>query len=375
MTRWPVLLLAFFSVSAFALPVTQGAPVQALAADTPPSASQIVAVPPGLQALLRQRVISAGPDREARLQQLVEMIFARDGMDLQYDAAATLTVSETWQQRRANCLSFTLLFVALARSAGIQARVQEVDQVVSWYQEEGVLYNVGHVNAGIEVNGRSGTVDLDRNVLYDRKGPRPIDDARALAHFYNNRGAVQLEAGNVVAARAWFDAALRQSAGFSAALNNLAVLEGRQGNLSLARAHYMEALRISPRHTPSLINASSLLARMGDRAGAARLQQRLQHVRQRDPFVQYLLGTQAERAGDSDRAIHFYRRALRLYDSAHQFHFALARAYVMAGDLPRAGRELQRAQQLGGAAQQSRYQSKLDSLQRWRHQQAAHAAL
>lgn len=364
MTRWPVLLIALFSVSALAQPATQGVPLQTLAADIPPSAAQIVAVPPDLQALLRQRVISAGPDREARLQHLIEMLFARDGMDLQYDATATLTVSETWQQRRANCLSFTLLFVALARSAGIQARVQEVDQVVSWYQEDGGLYNVGHVNAGIEVNGRSGTVDLDRNVLYDRKGPRVIDDARAIAHFYNNRGAVQLEAGNGDAARAWFDAALRQSAGFSAALNNLAVLEGRQGNLSLARAYYMDALRSSPRHIPSLINASSLLARMGDRAGAARLQQRLQHVRQRDPFTQYLLGTQAERAGDSDRAIHFYRRALRLYDSAHPFHFALARAYVMAGDLKRAGHELQRAQQLAGAAQQSRYQSKLDSLQR-----------
>ncbi len=61
-----------------------------------------------------------------------------------------------WQHRRANCLAFTLLFVTLAREAGIQARVQEVGQVVSWYQDQdaGVVYSVGHVNAGVDVGGR-----------------------------------------------------------------------------------------------------------------------------------------------------------------------------------------------------------------------------
>jgi len=37
----------------------------------------------------------------------------------------------------------------------------------------------------------------------------------------------------------------------------------------------------------------------------------------------------------------------------------------------RANGELARAQALGGAALQSRYQDKLDSLQRWRRQQAS----
>ncbi len=50
------------------------------------------------------------------------MIFGQHGLDLQYDANATYTVSDIWQHRRANCLAFTLLFVTLAREAGIQAR-------------------------------------------------------------------------------------------------------------------------------------------------------------------------------------------------------------------------------------------------------------
>ena len=337
----------------------------------PPSPAEVTAIPPALSALLQARVIDPGGGRGPQLLRLAEMIFDRDGMDLQYDAGATYTIEETWQHRRANCLSFTLLFVTLARHIGIQAQVQEVAQVVSWYQDAGVLYNVGHVNAGIEFNGRRGTVDLDRNVLYDRDGPRQISDARALAHFYNNRGAERMEAGDVAGARAWYGAALGQASDFPSALNNLGVLETRQGNLALARQHYADALRIAPRNPASLANASNLLLRLGETSEAARLQARLRSVRQSDPFFQYVLGTQAERAGDANAAITYYRRALRLYDSAHQFHFALARAYLMAGQLERANGELARAQALGGAALQSRYQDKLDSLQRWRRQQAS----
>ncbi len=116
-----------------------------------PSPEQVFAIPPAMRAMLQAQVIDRSSSREQRLQALVEMIFGRQGLDLQYDANATYTVDEVWQQRRANCLAFTLMFVALAREAGIQARVQEVGQVVSWYQDQdaGVVYSVGHVNAGV----------------------------------------------------------------------------------------------------------------------------------------------------------------------------------------------------------------------------------
>jgi len=366
-----LLLSLAWCVQAAEPPAAPG-PAPASAGDAaPPSPAQVLAIPPALAALLQARVIAPTGSREERLQRLAEMIFDRDGMDLQYEPDATYTVAETWQHRRANCLSFTLLFVTLARAAGVQARVQEVEQVVSWYQEAGVLYNVGHVNAGIELNGRTGTADLDRNVLYDRQGPRPIDDARALAHFYNNRGAARLQAGDLAGAHAYFSAALGQAPQFVAALNNMAVLETRQGQLARARERYLHALRIAPRHAATLANASALLERLGDSAEAARLQRRLQHVRQGDPFVQYMLGAQAETAGDLAQAIRYYRHAVRLYDSAHQLHFALARAYFLAGQLQRADTQLRQAQDLAGSPLHPHYQQKLDALQRWRLQQAS----
>ena len=54
---------------------------------------------------MQAQVMDRSSSREQRLQALVEMIFGRQGLDLQYDANATYTVGEVWQQRRANCLA------------------------------------------------------------------------------------------------------------------------------------------------------------------------------------------------------------------------------------------------------------------------------
>ncbi|MBH1531690.1 UDP-N-acetylglucosamine-peptide N-acetylglucosaminyltransferase [Stenotrophomonas maltophilia] len=369
-------LAALAAPSAIALnPAATEAPavVASTAAATIPTPQQVFAIPPAMRDMLRTQVINRSYSREQRLQALVEMIFDRHGLDLQYDADATLTVSEIWQQRRANCLAFTLMFVALAREAGIQARVQEVGQVVSWYQDQaqGLVYSVGHVNAGVGFAGRFATVDLDRNVLYDRRGPLPISQARALAHFYNNRGAERMASGDLVGARTFFNAALAQDNSFAATWNNLGVLENRTGDTAAARRALETALRLDGRQDAALTNASALYRKLGMVVQAQALEQRLQSVQREDPFAQYMLGAEAERAGQLDQAIRYYRQAVRLYDTAHQFHFGLARAYFLAGQLKRADRELLRAQELGGAPQQARYQAKLDILARWRAQQQA----
>ena len=340
-----------------------------------PTPEEVFAIPADLRTMLQKQVIQRSYSRDQRLQALVEMIFDQHGLDLQYDANATYTVSDIWQHRRANCLAFTLLFVTLAREAGIQARVQEVGQVVSWYQDQdqdaGVVYSVGHVNAGVDVGGRFGTVDLDRNVLYDRRGPVPVSRARALAHFYNNLGAERLADGDFGGARAFFDASLAQDSGFAPVWNNLGVLDHREGNNEAARQALDRSLQLDGRQDAALTNASALFRSLGLTAQAQSLERRLKSVQREDPFAQYMFGARAERAGQLDQAIRYYRQAVRLYDTAHQFHFGLARVYFLAGQLKRADRELLRAQELGGAPEQARYQAKLDSLARWRAQQQA----
>ncbi|AMJ58731.1 MULTISPECIES: tetratricopeptide repeat protein [Stenotrophomonas] len=372
MIGWNALVLLAASSVALAAPAPAASPAAAVPAPAQvPTPQQVMAIPPEVRAQLQERVLKVANSPEQRLHLLVELVFRPEGMGLEYDTEATLTVAETWQQHRANCLSFTLLFVALAREIGLEARMQEVGQVVSWYQDQGLIFNAGHVNVGMRVDGRSATLDLDSNVLYDRRGPQPINDSRALAHFYNNRGAEQLAVHDYAGARAYFAAALRMDARFVPAWSNLGVLESRENDLDAASKDLETALAISPSHAPALHNATKLYQRMGNTRRVTQLQARLEQVRKRDPFYQFMQGNSAERDGDYALATHYYRQAVRLYDHAHQFHFGLARAYFLSGNNRLAEREMKRARDLGGDPLRAVYQSKLDGIRRL---EARHAA-
>lgn len=332
----------------------------------PPAADQIMRVPPALHALVQQRVDVHAP-REQRLQQLVRLTFDADGLDLQYDAKATHSIAETYATRRVNCLSFTLLFVALARDVGLDAQVEEVGRVLSWYQDGDALYNAGHVNVGVRIDGRHASIDLDRSVLMDRRGPQPISDRRALAHYYNNRGAELMADGALPAAQQHLQMALQMDRDFAAAWNNLGVLTLRQGDPQAAAQDYATALAVDPNHMSALSNAAILYRRLGDGRREAAMLARLQRVQLTDPFQQYLLGNEAERRQDYAAAIGYYRHALRLYDGADLLYFALARAYLLNGDTRRANTALQQALAHADKTAQPRYQAKLDALRRLSH--------
>ncbi|WP_226468562.1 transglutaminase-like domain-containing protein [Luteimonas panaciterrae] len=332
-----------------------------------PSPQQIIVIPPELRAQLRQNVINKSYSRERRMKLLVDYIFSKQGLGLEYDSSVTRTIEQTFRDRKGNCMSFTLLFVTLAREAGVSAYVQEVGQALSWYQEENTLYNAGHVNVGIQLGTDQGTVDLDRNILLARGGPKRISDKRALAHFYNNRGSELMQDGYIVAAKAHFDAALAQDPGFAPAWNNLGVLRMRNHQPGLAERDYLAALQRDASYAPALSNMVNLYRFTGDEAKVDTYMHRLRRAQLGDPFYQFLQADQAEKRGDYAVAATHYRRAIRLYDKVHQFHFGLARVYFLSGDMERARRELSRALALSSedAVMRNRYQAKMDSLRRW----------
>lgn len=120
-----------------AVPPAEQAP-PAVAVQQPPhipDLAEIMAIPPELRVLLQERVIAPGGTRQEQLERLVVLVFDQTALAIEYDNDRTRTVAETWRDRRANCVSYTLLFVALARAAGMDAYVQEAGEVLAWYRE------------------------------------------------------------------------------------------------------------------------------------------------------------------------------------------------------------------------------------------------
>ena len=88
------------------------APAPTVADATPPA--QIMALPAELQSRYQAEVLSGHPSQHARLERTVEFLFGEQGLGMTYRESATSTVAEAYATREANCLTFTLLFLALA---------------------------------------------------------------------------------------------------------------------------------------------------------------------------------------------------------------------------------------------------------------------
>lgn len=323
---------------------------------------QVVAIPPALLERLQREVVEPTHSRNERLDLLVNLLLGPQGLSLQYDATRTRTLAQSVADRKINCLSFSLLFVALARLAGINAHVQETDHVLGWSQG-GVLYGNGHVNVSVRISGTHKIVDIDRSVVAVHGETRRVSDDRALSHFYNNRGAELMREGELGAARRNFEMALRITPEFISAWNNLGVLNMREGMLAKAERAYRKALDEDSRHAPALSNMVNLYRQMGNERKRKAFEERLFLVQSRDPFQQVILAMGYEQEGDYAQALDYYRRALRLRADWHYIHFGMAKAYAHLGDMRRAAEALVQARDTAGN-QRDRYQAKLDLLRR-----------
>ncbi|MBD9477641.1 tetratricopeptide repeat protein [Pseudoxanthomonas sp. PXM02] len=336
---------------AAALAIADLAPAPASAPEPParpPTPAEVMALPEPLRQQFHARVLSTPRAPEQRLRRLVEFLFSPDDLGISYDIDANHTVAEAYATRRANCLSFTLLAIALAREAGLQAYGQQIDETLAWRQEQDTLYRTHHVNAGVRIHERQLSVDVAWDQVIARKPPRAIRDERLLVHYYNNRAADLLEANRLEDALRYAQVAKMLDPDYSVTWSNTGVLHLRHGDPAQAEQHYLHALQLNRMDPGALSNLAAHYQRTGNITAAARLQKRLQRVQARDPFHHFLQGVLHEREGKLQLAAQDYRQAIKLFPDEHRFHFGLARVYFL----------------LGEGENQQRYHAKLEALRR-----------
>lgn len=362
-----LLLAALLAVQPMSPPVDgAGAEPQAAPAaehPVPPSPDAILAIPEELRALLRGRAESRAGPHERRIDRLVALLFEPDGLGMEYAPDATHTVAEAFRTRKANCLTFTLLTVVLARELGVVAYGQEIERTLSWNTGgENVFVQNMHVNAGLESGSRRFTIDVATNQLLVRSPPRRVPDARLLSLYYNNRGAELMLAGMNAEAEPWLRMALAMDPTHATPWNNSGVLAQRLGRSREAEHAFLQALARNRAHTSALANIVSHYQRQGNRPQAETWRQHAESVQRSDPLQQFLLGRHAEQRGDLADAAKRYQRAVRLDRRQPLFHEALARVWLQLGEPQRAHQALLAAIRLDAGAERPRYQAKLDQL-------------
>lgn len=355
MGPWWILVILAITTASTACP--------AHADEAPPAPEQVMALSPELRQAFRAAVIDRSTSPNARLDLMMAFLFdPRNGLGMQYDHAATYTVEQAFRSRKANCLTFTVLTLALAREAGLEAYAQQIDDVLSWRQENLHLVRTDHVNTGVRIQQRRYTIDVASDEILTLAPPRAMSDEALLARYYSNRAMELAIDARPIDAAPYMAISLALDPISASGLNNAGVLALRHGDDAAAERHFQAALERNGAHGGALANLAQFYERLGDSARARPLQQRRDRVLRRDPFHQFITGAQAETAGDLVAAAQHYRRAIRLHPDEHRFHSALARVLLQRGDTRGAVAALMAARDLAGQDGIARYQAKLDLL-------------
>ena len=333
-----------------------------------PDFAAILAVTPEMRAFVARHV-----DRNARpgqrLEQLVQGMLDENLLALEFELGRTRTAAQTFDSRRGNCLSFTNLFVALAREAGLDVGYQLIDVPPSWERNGRWVVADNHINAilhDMRIDGShrwNYVVDFN---MADFKGHYPreeIEDQRAFALFYNNRGAELLQQGQITQAQAYFTQAFKLNPKMSALWINLGSLYRTQGQNKHAQSAYLNALRLEPHAPAALSNLASFYQANGQLKWARKVEKRLSQLKSQDPYYYYQRSRAAYQAQHWSEAGRQLARAMRLKKDEPQFALLRAQLDLRLGHNDKARIQLERAQALA-ATPQSRalYSRKLDRL-------------
>jgi tetratricopeptide (TPR) repeat protein len=282
--------------------------------------------------LFLEQHIDRSADSVEQLRMLVHVVFQQNALNFNY-VPETRTAIETFNKRGGNCVSFTFLFLAMARHLGFDARFREVDIVPTWSQVGNIVSMNGHANAAVFIGGQGYVVDLFPRVdRIDIRG-RVVSDERALAHFFNNRGVDHLAGNRLEPAMACFKQALQSDPTTAFVWANVGVVQAFLGEAEEAVKSYHKALELHSGELVAMSNLAALYERMGRHREAQSYLAKVKKFNQRNPYYHFNLGLKAYQSGAYRESIEHYRAALKLKSAEHNFYLAMAKAYAQLGEM------------------------------------------
>lgn len=263
-----------------------------------------------------------------------------------YDPSLTLTAADTFNRRAGNCLSFSNMFVAMAREAGLKAWFQEVKLTPEWSNINETFLVSMHVNAVVQDARSEYVVDVSGAKRAKWVRIRRLSDAEAEAQYYNNYGADALVKNDLATAFAYLVKAIRTAPDTSYIWSNLGVVYNRNGQAEDAKRAYAVALEINSAEIVALNNLHTIYVHEGDLVRAERLSSRVERHRLKNPYYLHRLSSQALDERRYEDAIALLKRAIKLDKEEYRFHFTLAHSLLLNGEKDAALQSLGQAKQL-----------------------------
>ncbi|MFK3740298.1 tetratricopeptide repeat protein [Massilia sp. TN1-12] len=355
MKRLPFLALCLLlSACASVAPPPSPAPLFADAAFAPPSeavgTADLFALSPEMRAYLHSPAFAAHLREKGPKQGLLDALYSKSDLRLEYDARTTRTAAGTYAARAGNCLSLVIMTAAFARELGMDVQFRSVTVDGTWTRERGLYLLSSHVNIALGRRVVPGRYEADalHQLVVDFLPPpqaahlrvRELDEGEIAALFLNNRAVETLVQDRIDDAYWWARAAVAANPRDVTAYNTLGVIYQRHGDLVLAERAWRAALARAPENLALLQNLAPLLAQQGRMAEAREIERRVASIEPVPPFHYFDQGLAALKEGDNDKARQLFERELKRAPYSDEFHFWLAVALMRLGDARQAREHL-----------------------------------
>ncbi len=327
MKRWFALAVLFALVGCAGQPDSARAPAlseQQLMAGpeamgVPSIEVDMLALDAEMRSFLDRHVPRGTRERE-KTRLLMQAFFGSSGIDIRYNNILTHTAAETFHLQSGNCLSFTNLFVAMARELGLKASFQEVETPPSW-NSAGELYIYNrHINVLLEYRtGLDQVVDFDIANFDENYARRKISDRAAEAQYHNNMSVHWMLQEDLPRGLAHLREALDLSPDASYMWANLGALYSRMQLEDHAEAAWLTALAKNRNEYIAMSNLARLYAEQSQPELAEQYRQQAARFRGNNPYYLYARAQRQYQDGQFDLALENVQRAISLDDSEHQF--------------------------------------------------------
>ena len=300
---------------------------------------------PEMQAYLDKTILPIARARGVR-EALVDALYTRSKLMLEYDSSTTRTASEAFAARQGNCLSLVIMTGAFANAMNLKVTFQQVSTEEMWSRSGGMYFMSGHVNLAFQHR-------FDKSVIYtidfmpavnDGFFTRPISQETVLAMYMNNRAAEAMVRGHLDDAYWRIRQAVKLDPQFRSAYNTLGVIYLRHGDAAHAEQVLHYVLQSEPQNPRVLANYAEALRELGRTTEAQAALHKGEFAKAREMFLKEI---------DRD-------------PDYHEFHYALAVADFGLNRLDEARAEMSLA--MTDAVRRSDhdlYAAKLDKLKAW----------
>lgn len=300
-------------------------------------------------ALLRETREKLGVwgDPVERLRRIMFYINDNEGGGFEYAPNLSLSASEAYRRRRGDCMAYANLFVSLARGVGLPVYFVHVSEVLSHYELGGQFFTSSHVAVGYGSGPSSMVIDFTKeNKDWKLAVYRTIDDAAAVALYYNNLAVDAMIAGRLDEAEVILDYLLEAEPQVEELYNNLGVVLNRRGRYKDALSVLQRGMRVSPHYKPFFTNGM-VAARGAGRSDVAReLEAQGQAIAEANPYFIFARGMGLYQSAEYTRAAEELARAASAKPDSAVIYAWLTRAWMSAGDPERGRKAFEEARRL-----------------------------